>query len=157
MHPNETLIHRFYQAFQQKDYKTMKACYAPDADFNDPVSQGLNGIEAGVMWEMLIKQGKDLELSYDAVKVEDNVGSAEWTASYTFTATKKHVVNHIKAQFLFEDGLIKSHLDHFDFHQWSKQALGPLGKVLGWTPFLKSSVQNYAKKNLKSYMKKKGY
>ena len=154
MHPNEALIHRFYKAFQAKDYQTMQACYAPDADFNDPVFQGLDGVEAGKMWEMLIKQGKDLELSYDSVQVDGDAGSAKWTASYTFRATKKYVVNHIKARFLFEDGLIKSHLDHFDFYQWSKQALGPLGTLLGWTPFLKKAVQNYAKKNLQEFMEK---
>lgn len=155
MHTNKALIHRFYQAFQQKDYQTMQACYAPDADFSDPVFQGLNGVEAGYMWEMLIKQGKDLELSYDAVQADEASGSAQWTASYTFTSTKKYVVNHINARFIFKDGLIQSHLDHFDFYTWSKQALGPIGLVLGWTPFLKNKVRGQARENLRRFMAKK--
>ena len=32
-------IERFYKAFAELDAKTMAACYAPDASFEDPVFQ----------------------------------------------------------------------------------------------------------------------
>lgn len=152
MHPNEALLHRFYQAFQQKDYQAMQACYSPDATFNDPAFQDLNGVEAGKMWEMLLKRGKDLELTYDGVEANDASGKAHWTAHYSFGATGNKVVNKIEAHFTFEDGLIKTHRDHFNFHTWAGQALGWTGRLLGWTPFLKNKVQTQAMKGLQKFM-----
>lgn len=152
MHPNEALLHRFYQAFQQKDYQTMQACYAPEASFSDPAFQGLNGIEAGKMWEMLLKRGKDLELTYDSVQADDTSGSARWVAQYSFGATGNFVVNKIEAKFTFENGLIKTHRDQFNFHTWAGQALGWTGRLLGWTSFLQNKVQAQAMKGLRKFM-----
>jgi ketosteroid isomerase-like protein len=154
MHPNEALLHRFYQAFQQKDYQTMQACYAPDATFNDPAFKNLNGIEAGKMWEMLLKRGKDLELVYDQVEANDQEGKAHWVAKYTFSSTGNHVTNRIDAHFVFENGLIKEHRDEFDFYTWSKQALGLPGRLLGWTSFLQKKVQSQAMAGLRSFIAK---
>ena len=78
MHPNQALIHTFYQAFQRKDYETMKQCYHPDAVFNDEAFRNLNAYETGMMWEMLIKSGKDLELEYSGVEADDTSGRAVW-------------------------------------------------------------------------------
>ncbi len=42
MHPNQQLLTSFYEAFQQKDYATIQACYADDAVFNDAVFQNFD-------------------------------------------------------------------------------------------------------------------
>ena len=36
MDVNETLINKFYSAFQQKDYRTMNSCYSNYIVFYDP-------------------------------------------------------------------------------------------------------------------------
>ena len=36
------------------------------------------------------------------------------------------------------DGLIVDHVDSFDFHRWAGQALGPSGRLLGGTSFLRT-------------------
>jgi hypothetical protein len=41
------------------------------------------------------------------------------------------------AQFRFDGGLIAEHRDSFSFYTWARQALGPLGLALGWTPILR--------------------
>ncbi len=64
MNSNQELIAGFYQAFQNKDYKTMQDCYAEDATFNDEVFLNLTADEVRAMWEMLIKKGKDLQLVF---------------------------------------------------------------------------------------------
>ncbi|MEO8146077.1 MAG: nuclear transport factor 2 family protein [Bacteroidia bacterium] len=152
MNSNEQLITTFYKAFQSKDYKTMQRCYADDAVFNDAVFKNLNALQVRAMWEMLIKRGKDLQLEFKNVKADDTTGSAEWIATYTFTATKHKVVNHIQASFLFENGLIAKHTDSFNFYKWARQALGFPGFILGWTGFLKNKVQQTAMKNLAEFM-----
>ena len=69
-----------------------------------------------------------------------------------FSVTGKKVVNHIKANFEFENGKIIKHNDHFNFYTWAKQALGFTGVLLGWTPFLKNKIRSTAANNLKALM-----
>ena len=54
------------------------------------------------------------------------------------------VVNDIQATFRFESGLIADHQDDFNFYRWSRQALGPVGLLLGWTPLVRSKVRRMA-------------
>ncbi|MCU0391511.1 MAG: nuclear transport factor 2 family protein [Thermoflexibacter sp.] len=154
MNANEELITKFYTAFQNKDFKTMQECYADNAVFNDEAFVNLNASQVRAMWQMLILRGKDLVLTFENVKADDKEGSAEWTAIYTFSATKRKVTNHIRARFVFENGKISKHTDTFDFHRWAGQALGVAGALLGWTGFLKKKVQKTAMASLENFMKK---
>lgn len=155
MNQNEQLITKFYQAFQNKDYSTMQSCYADDATFSDEVFVNLNSSEVKAMWEMLIRRGKDLQLEFKNVSANEKTGNAEWIATYTFSATGKTVINHIYASFEFENGKIIKHVDRFSFYKWSKQALGLMGLLLGWTPFLKRKIRIQALKNLNEFISKR--
>lgn len=152
MTTNEQLIITFYKAFQQKDYKTMQTCYADTAVFNDEVFVNLNATEVKAMWEMLCKKGKDLELVYSNVKSTDNTGSADWTATYSFSKTNRKVINRIHASFEFANGKIIKHTDQFEFYTWASQALGITGSLLGWSSFLKNKIRKEGRKNLITFM-----
>ncbi len=152
MENNKQLIETFYTAFQNKDYKTMQACYADAAVFSDEAFVDLNANEVRAMWEMLIKRGKDLKLEFKNVQTEGNKGSAEWVATYTFSASGNKVINRIKATFEFENGKIIKHTDTFDFPLWAKQALGFKGMLLGRTNFLRKKVQATAKQSLEKFI-----
>jgi ketosteroid isomerase-like protein len=154
MHPNQQLITAFYEAFQRKDVATMQACYADDATFSDEAFLTLNAAQTRAMWEMLIRRGKDLTLTFSDVEANDTTGSAHWTATYTFSQTKRRVVNNIRASFVFANGKISRHTDRFDFHRWASQALGLPGLLLGWTGFLRKKVQQTALGSLNKYMEK---
>ena len=78
-------------------------------------------------------------------------GSARWRARYTFTETGRPVVNDIDASFRFGDDLIVEHRDEFSFHRWARQALGPLGLLLGWTPLVRSAVRRKAAARLDQF------
>ena len=152
MQTNKQVIESFYTAFQNKDYKTMQACYADTAVFSDEVFVNLRTREVRAMWEMLIKRGKDLKLEFKNVVADEHKGSAEWIATYSFSASGNKVVNKIKASFEFENGKIVKHTDTFDFPLWAKQALGFKGLLLGRTNFLRNKVQASAKQNLEKFM-----
>jgi len=141
------LIERFYTAFQALDAEAMEACYAQDAQFSDPVFTDLHGQQVGDMWRMLCASAKDFSLTFDSVT--DN--SAHWVATYTFTSTGRRVVNDIRASFVISEGLIQEHRDTFDLWAWSRQALGPSGVLLGWTPFLQGKVRSRAMAGLRTY------
>jgi hypothetical protein len=150
-HPHEDLIARFYDAFERRDPDGMAACYHADIYFQDEVFD-LHGARAGAMWHMLCSRGKDLELEVSDIEADEESGSARWVAAYTFSQTKRAVRNDIRATFIFEDGLIRTHRDRFDFRAWSQQALGAAGTLLGWTPWLRQKVRAQAAKGLDVYI-----
>ena len=131
----------------------MQDCYADHAVFNDEVFKNLNAEQVKSMWEMLLKKSKDLKLEFKNIKADDLKGSAEWIATYTFSATHRTVINHIYAEFEFKNGKIIKHTDCFNFYKWASQALGFKGALLGWTSFLKNKVQQMAMKNLNDFTK----
>lgn len=145
------LIHRLYAALNQRDAEAMAACYTDDAYFRDPVFELPN---AGVrdMWRMLAARGKDLEVVVSGVESDGKTGKAHWDATYSFSKTGRKVLNRIDAQFTFRDGLICHHIDTFSFWRWSSQALGPLGTLLGWTPFLQNKIRGTARSGLDTFI-----
>jgi ketosteroid isomerase-like protein len=154
VHPNEECIRRFYAAFANRDADGMAACYHPEVAFSDPAFPMLKGAEASGMWRMLVSRGKDLELTLLEASADDTGGRAIWEARYTFSQTGRPVVNRIQAAFAFRDGLIVRHVDRFPFWKWSKQALGPLGLLLGWSWPLKTMVRKKAAASLSHFMAK---
>ena len=141
-------IERFYGAFARKDGDAMAACYAPDVRFSDPAFGELRGAEAGDMWRMLTGRAQDLVVTL----AEHDETTAHWLADYTFAATGRKVHNDVRATFAFDaDGLITEHDDHFSFHAWSRQALGPPGLLLGWTPLLRGKVRSQARQGLADF------
>ncbi len=152
MHEHALLIERFYRAFQARDALGMAACYAPDVAFSDPVFPQLEGARATAMWQMLCARGKDLVLSYEGIEADEHSGKARWIAHYTFSKTGRKVTNVIDARFTFRSGLIARHVDSFDFHRWSRQALGPVGLLLGFTGFLQRKVQTEAARGLDAFI-----
>jgi limonene-1,2-epoxide hydrolase len=153
MHSNARLIHAFYEAFREKDYKSMQNAYHPEATFHDPVFQNLSSQEVKAMWQMLVTSATDLRIESSDITADDTSGKCLWQAWYTFTATGKKVHNIIYATFEFRDGKLFHHSDRFDFWRWSKMALGTPGLLLGWTPIIRNKVRQTARKRLEKFMK----
>jgi ketosteroid isomerase-like protein len=149
-HPNDELIQRFYEAFDRHDGDTMAAAYTDDARFSDPVFPDLRGREPGAMWRMLTGRSKDLRVELAEHEADDTTGSAHWIAHYTYEG--RPVVNDIRATFRFRDGKIAEHDDVFSFPRWARQALGPAGLLLGWTPLLRAAVRKKARQGLDAFL-----
>lgn len=150
-HPNAALVRRFYQAFQRLDAEGMAACYADDVRFSDPVFEHLQGSEAADMWRMLTTRAQAFSLTFERVQADDHQGSAHWVASYLFGQTGNRVVNRIEAHFVFRDGRIAEHHDHFDLWRWARQALGLKGLLLGWAPPVQKAIRRQAGKGLRQF------
>jgi ketosteroid isomerase-like protein len=150
---NQRLIERFYAAFNEGDGAAMAACYAPDVRFSDPVFTDLRGSQAGDMWRMLTEGTGDVRVVLVEHDADEASGTAHWQAHYTFSQTGRPVVNDIHAAFTFAGDLIATHRDTFSFHAWARQALGPVGLLLGWTPLLPAKVRGTAAGKLAAYGK----
>ncbi len=151
-HPNDDLIQRFYEAFARLDGESMAACYTPAAQFSDPVFTDLRDGEPAAMWKMLTGRAKDLRVKLAEHEADDQRGSAHWLADYTFSTGRK-VHNDVRARFRFEGGLIAEHNDSFSFYAWARQALGPVGLALGWTPMLHRRVRREARAGLDEFQR----
>jgi len=157
MHPNAKLIETFYTAFKNKDVDTLASLYHPDVHFTDPAFGDLRGKMPAAMWRMLLSNNEsNLEVTFRDIQADDTRGSAHWDARYIFTATGRPVLNRIDASFEFKDGKIIRHIDRFDMHRWSRQALGLSGLLLGWTPIVRNKVQKNARGRLDAYVAKHG-
>jgi hypothetical protein len=96
------------------------------------------------MWRMLTGRAEDLRVELAEHSADGDTGTARWIATYTFR-TGRPVTNDIRAEFRFRDGKITEHRDSFSFWRWSRQALGPVGLALGWTPLLRAAVRKRAR------------
>lgn len=150
---NAQLISDFYAAFDRRDHAAMAAAYQPDATFTDPAFGRLEGPAVTGMWRMLCESAGDLAIESSDVQATATEGSARWEARYTFSATGRPVVNRIAARFRFRDGLIAEHVDDFSFWRWSSQALGPAGRLIGWTPLLRLAFQRRARGTLDAHLR----
>ena len=148
---NNAVITEFYQAFNRLDAEAMSACYTEDVLFSDPVFGELRGRQAGDMWRMLTSRAKEFSVVFDNLRADERTGGAHWVATYLFSQTGNTVVNDIQARFVFRDGKICEHHDHFDLWRWSRQALGTKGLLLGWTPFVQNAIRAQAQKGLKAF------
>jgi uncharacterized protein len=149
--PNRELIARFYDAFGRRDGEAMAACYAPDATFEDPAFGKLEGADVGNMWRMLTGRAKSLRIELLEHDAGDADGTAHWRAHYEFAASGRPVINDVHARFRFHDGLIAEHVDSFSFFAWSRQALGPIALLIGWSPIGRRMVRQNARLQLRRF------
>jgi ketosteroid isomerase-like protein len=147
---NARLILELYEAMDRHDGDAMAKLYAPDGRFRDPAFGELTGAEAGDMWRMLTGRSEDLRVELAEHEADGDTGTARWIARYTFR-TGRPVTNDIRAEFRFRDGRITEHRDSFSFWRWSRQALGPVGLALGWTPLLRAAVRKRARADLADF------
>ena len=146
---NVATIERLYASLDKADGEAMAACYAAEATFTDPVFVGLSDGEPADMWRMLTSRARDMSVELVERDADDSSGTAHWVARYTFAQTGRPVVNDIRSLFRFDDaGLIIDQQDDFDFWRWTRQALGPRGLLLGWTPVLQHAVRDRARAGL---------
>lgn len=142
---------RFYGAFARRDAPAMAACYHPQATFEDPAFGPLDHDGVCAMWTMLAGRATDLSVTHEVIRADDTSATVHWEARYTFVRTGRSVVNRVEATFTFKEGLIFTHRDAFPFWTWARQAFGPVGLLLGWTPWFRSKVRAEALGALAAY------
>ena len=131
------------------DGDAMAKLYAPDGRFRDPAFGELTGAEAGDMWRMLTGRSEDLGGARRARgRRRHRDGPLD---RHLHLRTGRPVTNDIRAEFRFRDGKITEHRDSFSFWRWSRQALGPVGLALGWTPLLRAAVRKRARADLADF------
>lgn len=145
------MIESLYAALGRRDGEAMAACYDREARFSDPAFGELRGDEVGRMWRMLTSRAKEIDVDLLEHDADGARGTAHWVARYPFASTGRRVVNDVRAEFRFRDGLILEHDDRFDLRRWAAQALGAPGRILGLTPLLSRAVRRQARGQLAAF------
>ncbi|EHQ28795.1 hypothetical protein Mucpa_4710 [Mucilaginibacter paludis DSM 18603] len=140
---NKQLIEKFYRSFAAADAEGMVSCYADNIEFKDPAFGLLKGKDVKNMWRMLLKN-PNIKVTVSDIKADDQTGSANWVAVYTFSRTGREVTNRVSAKFEFQDGKIIKHTDFFNLWKWAGQAMGVMGYLLGWTPLMQNKIRKQA-------------
>lgn len=151
--PTIDTVREFYEAFARRDGEFMAKTYSDQVKFSDPVFSELRGNQARAMWRMLCSRSKDLKVSYTIVDAQEDEAFVRWDAWYTFAKTKRSVHNIVHSRLKLEGAQIVEHADDFDFWRWSRQALGPTGWALGWTPWLQNKVRAEAAGALEAFVR----
>jgi len=146
------VIERLYEGLRSPGGEARAACYTADARFSDPAFGELRGDQVGAMWRMLTSQSTGIEVDLSNVEIRGDAGSARWVARYTFGPSGRRVENRITATYRFRDGRISDHVDRFSMWRWSRQALGPIGWLLGWSPMVSRRVRRQALRNLDRFI-----
>lgn len=144
-------LQKFYTAFQNLEPEKMVESYHSEIEFEDPAFGKLSGAKAKNMWRMLCNSSKELEIMFSDVKCDDEKGSVNWEAKYTFSKTGRKIHNKIRSEFELKDGKIIKHKDNFSLYKWAIQAFGIKGILLGWTPIFKSKLNKETNKLLEIY------
>jgi len=130
----------------------MQDCYAEHVIFYDPVFEDLVDDEVRLMWEMLCLRARDLSIEFSHVQSDDEYGTCDWVATYTFTRTKRKVINRIKAHMKFNDGKIIEHSDQFRLSNWCKQAFGITGLLFGSMHWFQKRIRRSAQQSLYDFI-----
>ena len=148
MNTERACLDRLYAGFRDRDYSAVRSCYHPDVHFVDEVFD-LRGAAVPGMWHMLLDRGTDLTFTVNLTQAPQRTRREP---VYTFSATGRPVHNVIDSTFEFEGGQILRQQDQFNFHRWAGMALGPMGTLLGWTPWLRAKVSRGANEKLRAFL-----
>jgi len=153
---NNELIEKFYSSFSNGNIKEMTECYHKNISFHDPVFGTLKRKRVLKMWEMLLsRRTKSTKISFTNIQTTIETGTANWTAEYIYGEKNRKIINIVSANFKFKDGKIIEHTDTFNLWKWTQQAIGTVGYLIGWTPFMRNKIQKTAKQQLDNFMNKK--
>ena len=151
---NELIANEFYSAFANRNAAAMNKLYHKGLEFEDPAFGKLHYDQACAMWSMLCSSAKDLVISFDIIKSDENTVTTKWIADYNFSKTNRMVHNEIIAVMKIETDLIIEHTDSFNLHKWAKQALGLQGFILGGTNFFRKKLHQQTGRQLLRYIQK---
>jgi hypothetical protein len=85
MNYNESILFKFFKAFENVNAIEMCACYHPKIQFNNPIFGSLTTNEVCDMWQMLMDSSvKNLKINFSEIQANEYIGTVQWIARYNF-------------------------------------------------------------------------
>lgn len=122
------IMQQFFNCLIARDLPGMLTHYHADIQYRHPFFT-LQGAAVGAMWRWWWRYLPDLQVAYEESGLRN--GFLYWTATYTYPPTGRRVTQHMSTTLHFAEGAIVEQVDTFNVHEWSAQAYGFAGGVLG--------------------------
>lgn len=149
-HP-DTFIRQFYADFEAGRAEAVLSYLHPEVSFTDPIFGRLQGREVRALIHMLAaSRTADRRFVVHSVRATEQGATVNWTAHYTFAG--RPVTNVIITHFVLKGERIRAYEDQFNLNAWMSMALGPVGRLLGWTPWLRGKVRSQVRQRLEKAM-----
>lgn len=153
MDANKELIEKFYQAFQKRDFDTMRNCYAEGIVYFDPLYSILSDEAVMMMWKQRYAGAESIQINFGDINTEDGeYYTSLYTVTYIFTQTGKPVNLSVKAYMRIIGDKITEHSDAFSVHKWAGMAYGLPGRLFGWNRLYQHTLKKNARKNLLEFI-----
>lgn len=154
---NKAVVNAFYAAYQQHNYRAMKACLHPDVEFSDLAFERLSGDDVFAMWRWFTApHGERTEavrvVFYAVDGVEDDVVYARYEVDYSLGGANR--INYlIYSELTLCDGRIVRHLDipTISNYQFARMAMGFPKCLLALTPFFEPILRRAMARKLAAF------
>lgn len=145
------IVKEFYEALNKRDYKIVNGLYHSEAKYRDEIFD-FNGIEIHALWYNATLPEMDISVKLESIREEGDKVITEWEMRYTLDIIKRRINLKEKGVFEFKDEKIYRHTDTYDFWAWCTQAFGAIGRVMGWSNWLRNRVRNQARKSVLTHL-----
>ena len=145
------LVKQFYHALDKGDYKSVIDLYHAKAIYRDELFD-LQGLEIHALWYRATRPEMNFSAKLESIREEGDVIKTDWEIGYTLDVIKRRIKLKEIGTFKFEDDKIIEHTDEYDFWSWCTQVLGPIGRVFGWSNWLKSRARYQARKSVLAHL-----
>jgi|GEM_PF-4095942 len=117
----------FYAAFASRDTPTMRAHYAPNVAFHDPLFGNLEGGQVMLMWTTIQPAANPFKIVPSAATNPVMRADGAWTVQVTWDAhyglSGRPIHNTSKTTLVIKDDKIIEQRDEWDLDRWTAQAL----------------------------------
>lgn len=140
------VVIRFFESYQKNDWQNMARCYHDKASFSDPIYPDLREESIVYLWFSRLAARRVVDLQYRVLFADDRKAQVEWSGLSPLHGKSVQIKG--LSTFALWDATIVRQVDEFSFVQWSRQALGWKGWLLGSLRFYQARVQRSARSQL---------
>ena len=144
-----SVVDRLFEALRRADASVIDACYHPQISYSDSVFEDLRGARVALRWRMLLQQADGFSLEHGLVFADERKAQVQWTADYRLRGKRIRVP--ILSTLAIWDDLIVRQVDEYNFWQYSRQAQGIPGLLLGGLEPFQKIVRRRARRDLERF------
>lgn len=143
------VVDRFFEALRRADDAVINACYHPQISYSDPLFEDLRGARVALRWRLLLREAQSFSLEHELVFADERKVQVQWTVDYALKGKKIRLP--ILSTLAIWDNLIVRQVDEYEFWQYSRQAQGFAGLLLGGIEPFQQLVKRRARSDLERF------
>jgi hypothetical protein len=140
LHPNVVLLERFYTGIQNSDIAAIRTCYAPNVVLLRPglwrATRRQDGSDVGHVIQP--RRAPADHLQRPIRRRLHRLGTLGSPLRVRQDRAPGPQPDHLRIS--LRRARVAEHRDSFRVYRWAAMAIGPVGRLAGWTPLLRSAL-----------------